>query len=371
MKKIFLTVLTCAGLFSSLFAQSWGFYASALYLKVNNNTPEFYDVKTSTYATPGDQNISGDPGGHLYSNLNSDVQLNGPVTLEGAEIKTFKNGTANVCGATMYYLIYPQGARPSSPTFTAAPLTYFGDCSGSAFGSGGPCNTGDQKWQVSGLDKAIASVIGSFTLEFYFDILGSATGGCDTHIIDNNGGANYATSVAVSTVLPVTLIAFNAIAAGSNVKLSWATSQEINASHFEIQRSVNGKDFVAIASVTASNKAIGSVYNFTDVQPLSGKSYYRLNTVDKDGKKVLSSIRDVFVLKNLASITPNPARNFVNVTNAAGSVLNIISIEGKVLKTITIQSANQRVYFTLPNNLYFMKVTGDNQNSIFKIVVKN
>jgi hypothetical protein len=48
-----------------------------------------------------------------------------------------------------------------------------------------------------------------------------------------------------------------------NVAVNWTTANEINVSHFNIQRSSNGKDFINIGKVKANNKNYNE-YSFTD-----------------------------------------------------------------------------------------------------------
>ncbi|MES2778558.1 MAG: hypothetical protein V4651_01555, partial [Bacteroidota bacterium] len=55
-----------------------------------------------------------------------------------------------------------------------------------------------------------------------------------------------------SSPLPVTLVNFSASKNQSDVIVSWITASEINASHFEIERSIDGKDFTNITTVKAT-----------------------------------------------------------------------------------------------------------------------
>jgi hypothetical protein len=49
------------------------------------------------------------------------------------------------------------------------------------------------------------------------------------------------------------------------VENRWVTANEVNVSHFNIQRSVNSKDFITIGKVSANNKSYNE-YSFIDVQ---------------------------------------------------------------------------------------------------------
>ena len=67
--------------------------------------------------------------------------------------------------------------------------------------------------------------------------------------------------------------------------LSWKTASEINNSHFEIERSNNGKDFIKIGEIAGQGTSNSTKrYQFTDKNPGSAQQYYRLKQVDFDGK---------------------------------------------------------------------------------------
>lgn len=115
--------------------------------------------------------------------------------------------------------------------------------------------------------------------------------------------------------LPVTMASFEARREGNTAQLSWETVLEVNASHFELQRSNDGRVFEAIGTVPAQGESRRTIrYRFADYRPaLSGDlSYYRIKTVDKDGTYELSAIVSVKwdqAGNILGYIYPNPARD--------------------------------------------------------------
>ncbi|MBU3659095.1 MAG: hypothetical protein FGM14_04450 [Flavobacteriales bacterium] len=131
-------------------------------------------------------------------NFGSYFQNSAGLILKGAEIKTFKNNTGNVCSARMYYRVYPSGSP--SGAFTSVNLPFYDNCSGGAFPTGGPCNTGDQKWRdiAQNIDLTTYSA-GTYSLEVYYEISGShtSTSGCGTTQFLNNSGANYISSFTI------------------------------------------------------------------------------------------------------------------------------------------------------------------------------
>ncbi|SEI54854.1 Por secretion system C-terminal sorting domain-containing protein [Dyadobacter sp. SG02] len=123
--------------------------------------------------------------------------------------------------------------------------------------------------------------------------------------------------------LPVTLVSFTARAAEQTALLEWETTEEVNASHFEIQRSSDAKNFEAIGTVEAAGDSRDLVsYRFTDASPLAGINYYRLKQIDRagDGQEgPYSYSRTVSVRFDVdvkISVYPNPATDLIRIESA-------------------------------------------------------
>src|SRR5690606_2749792 len=66
--------------------------------------------------------------------------------------------------------------------------------------------------------------------------------------------------------------------------VSWATLQETNTQKFEIEHSINGRDFIKVGETAAAgNSANQRNYAFTHTQPVQGFNYYRIKQIDLDG----------------------------------------------------------------------------------------
>ncbi len=72
------------------------------------------------------------------------------------------------------------------------------------------------------------------------------------------------------------------------VYISWQTTTEVNTSHFELQRSENGRDFEPIETITAGgiSKSISS-YSTTDKKAglCGNRVFYRLKIIFINGKE--------------------------------------------------------------------------------------
>jgi hypothetical protein len=88
----------------------------------------------------------------------------------------------------------------------------------------------------------------------------------------------------INAPLPVRLVSFSAQQLDGQVQLKWQSAEEKNTSHFEIERSADGKNFSALLTKKAQGNSVALVsYQALDNSPVSGTSYYRLKMVDLDG----------------------------------------------------------------------------------------
>ncbi|MEL6254099.1 MAG: DUF1501 domain-containing protein [Bacteroidota bacterium] len=148
-----------------------------------------------------------------------------------------------------------------------------------------------------------------------------------------------------ATTFPVGLLYFHANAQEDNtVLLNWATGNEINNSHFEIERSVDAFVFQPIARVEGAGNSEQEIrYDVIDEQPLPGISYYRLKQTDFDGTYTYHGIIQVNLeesdpFKARMEAYPNPATDKVAVTISAAErisgMISVYSLNGqKVIET--------------------------------------
>jgi hypothetical protein len=94
----------------------------------------------------------------------------------------------------------------------------------------------------------------------------------------------------ISTSLPLNFLNIMAQRKQGNTLVQWKTAQELNVDHFEVERSnKNSTTFNKIGSVPANNTSVVNEYEYTDMLPLEGTAFYRIRSVDKDGKTKYSA----------------------------------------------------------------------------------
>lgn len=89
---------------------------------------------------------------------------------------------------------------------------------------------------------------------------------------------------------------------------AWTTLSEENLEYFSIERSADGSMWEPIGQVDAvGSSAEKNDYAFTDVAPLSGRSYYRIKAVDINNEANLSAVRTLYKeAPPSLTIYPNP-----------------------------------------------------------------
>jgi len=174
--------------------------------------------------------------------------------------------------------------------------------------------------------------------------------------------------------------------------LNWVTEFETKFSHFQVERSVNGKDFTDLGRVnSAQNSKEKKSYEFFDqtgrTTISSDTISYRLKMINQTGSSEYSKTIKIklneIVLGTDPSITldvaivPNPStHDDVQVKligkDRAVTEITIVDVSGKTLLSKSMTLTKDLAPF-LPNGLgkgiYFLKVIIDNKTITQKFVI--
>lgn len=119
----------------------------------------------------------------------------------------------------------------------------------------------------------------------------------------------------IQVPLPVELLYFEGTRYPTFNNLKWATASENNSSHFNIERSVDGEDWMVVGKRQASGNSQTKLnYYYIDYYNQDNTVYYRLNQYDIDGK---SKIYGPIVIQGLYS-----SKKIVKYINLAGQEVN-------------------------------------------------
>jgi hypothetical protein len=180
--------------------------------------------------------------------------------------------------------------------------------------------------------------------------------------------------------LPVVLVGFSAnLNSNKTIGLNWSTQMEVNLSHFTIERSADGANWASISTVQANgNAGFVSYYSFTDLNPLSGFNYYRLQMTDLDNKSGFTAIILVRIpIFKTFKIFPNPSKDYVDITlsKTSNGIIRLLNQFGQVLqqKQITASNDGATLSFQLngyPEGSYVVEVIGtDGSQATGRIVI--
>jgi Secretion system C-terminal sorting domain len=168
--------------------------------------------------------------------------------------------------------------------------------------------------------------------------------------------------------LPLALLDFTAQANKQTAHLKWQTANERTAAYFDIEKSVDNKNWTKVGSQKAKNTEGG--YLFSDAKAFEKNStvFYRLKMMEQDGNFSYSAVRQVQTQKtNGLMVYPNPAKSILMVEGIeAEDIGQVVDILGKVR---TIFKGQQQLDLTgYTDGIYFIKM--DN-GSVSQFVVNH
>jgi hypothetical protein len=183
----------------------------------------------------------------------------------------------------------------------------------------------------------------------------------------NNQDFLSVTAIAVNTVLPVTLTEFKVVSEKEHALLNWSTSSEINSQYFDVEHSINGRNWTSLGKVTASlHSSNERNYQFTHQEFVSGINYYRLKLVDQDETFTYSRIVTLHSEDESIAYFPNPVldRLFIKA-NKLQSIekIELINNTGKVVYAYANRHHRENFISEIdlqkfPSGIYIIRLTG-------------
>jgi hypothetical protein len=195
-----------------------------------------------------------------------------------------------------------------------------------------------------------------------------------------NGCFSADTVVVTVGTVPLTMVNYQLLIVNEKQVLNkWVAANEINVSHFNIQRSVNGKDFITIGKVAANNKSYNE-YKFIEgvsaPSPLGegwGEAFYRIESVDRDGRKQYSGVKQLAIRNEQLAINvyPNPAKEQITIECKGAKELSIIDYLGRAIFLSTVDGRPLTVNTKqFAKGLYIVKVVTANGATVISKFVK-
>ncbi|WP_170110228.1 right-handed parallel beta-helix repeat-containing protein [Flavilitoribacter nigricans] len=176
----------------------------------------------------------------------------------------------------------------------------------------------------------------------------------------------------VTAPLPVEWGGFGLELVAETVELTWTTLLEVNADHFQVERSADGLHFTSIGRVMAvGNSSVPRDYQFTDNFPPVGLVYYRLRQVDVDGAFEYSSILSVDIAKEVELQLIRPYREQLQIVAPAdwdwsGTTVRVFSMNGR--KLLEAKGTDRISLRELPRAAYLVLLQSGGRSETFQFV---
>jgi hypothetical protein len=183
------------------------------------------------------------------------------------------------------------------------------------------------------------------------------------------------------------LFHFQLHAQNGKVDLAWQTASETNNKGFEVERSLDNKNFTVVGYVDGRGTTTQtSVYNFSDKFDVNGTVYYRLKQIDFDGTTAFSNT--IEVESNLITgfemfqNYPNPFNPSTTikftVAESGMASLKVFNVTGELVANLFNQTVEKGTVYTvnfdaskLNSGVYFAQLSqGSNVKNIKLILNK-
>jgi len=189
------------------------------------------------------------------------------------------------------------------------------------------------------------------------------------------------TTNTTTTPLPIELTDFKVTYEKPQVIASWQTATELNNDYFTLERAGEDLSFTDIARIPgAGTSKVPRSYSAIDVNPIGGKSYYRIKQTDYDGTFTYSAPRYIFIEgSGELTVYPNPSdgRSLnLRLGNVPFQLTQVEvfdqkgrSIEHKVISQAAVNQYSIELNNRLPAGLYIIRVSYNGKQEFIKLAV--
>ncbi len=155
--------------------------------------------------------------------------------------------------------------------------------------------------------------------------------------------------------------------ATKRIRVSWNVEDNNGNVTYEVERSTDGENFQLVGTVTDPMETDNGIqyFEFFNITPKKGRSYYRVRAIEDNGNALLSDVDDAVIFgdSELSLVYPNPANDLVTIeffdTFDQEVTLEVVSINGKRMATIQLPANVERQQIDLsafPTGAYFIRM---------------
>lgn len=171
----------------------------------------------------------------------------------------------------------------------------------------------------------------------------------------------------VAAPLPVNFLGLSANKVTSGVQVKWDIADEIDVKEYQLEKSTNGFSFQTVGTVDANGR--NTMYSYVDPNIKAEQIYYRVKSVDIDGKTKYSGIirfKGNTSFTNDVKVYPSPARSQITVQHSrleSKARITVSTIDGRMVKMVTPGQGNSNTMLdisSLSAGTYVLKIDNGN-----------
>ncbi|MGZ5285677.1 MAG: T9SS type A sorting domain-containing protein [Flavisolibacter sp.] len=167
--------------------------------------------------------------------------------------------------------------------------------------------------------------------------------------------------------LPVNFLGLSANKVANGIDVKWDIADEIDVKEYQLEKSTNGVSFQTVGTVAAHGRS--TMYSYVDPNNKAEQIFYRVKSVDIDGKTKYSGI---IRFKGNTSFTsdvkvyPSPARSQITVQHSrleSKARITVSTIDGRMVKMVTPGQGNSNTMLdisSLSAGTYVLKIDNGN-----------
>lgn len=185
---------------------------------------------------------------------------------------------------------------------------------------------------------------------------------------------NCAYTASAGASLPIELLSFEVTQRGKNAFMKWETASESNTDFFVVERAVADGKFETVGKIQAfGNSSTKRSYFFEDKNVQNATYYYRIGSVDEDGKKQNSHLAVLRIINTFDFTVYENAEN-INISLISDKTdeifAEIVDLNGRLIYQFeeTVSSGANQIIRTLDlaSGIYFMKIKQNGTSKVQK-----
>jgi hypothetical protein len=193
-------------------------------------------------------------------------------------------------------------------------------------------------------------------------------------------GDGWSSTYTAVLPLPISFLKFDAVKAGLTSRLNWEMAKDDDVSYFDVERSTDAVNFSVIGQVSR-DAALKLKYVYTDLHPMTGNNYYRINIHAINGDAAYTPTRVVNFDDAVETVAlkayPVPAHDFITIEFPPvylghNTVINIYSASGVMVKQTKLMPLKGLLMdlniMELTDGSYYIHVAGQNSSASVKMV---